>query len=409
MRIPFSKPDVGEQEIQAVTNCLRSGRLSLGPLLEEFETKFANYIGSRHAIATSSGTAALHLCVEALGIGPRHDVITTAFTFVASTNCLLYENAHPVFADIDPRSLNLDPQQIRQVIHRNYEQDTITNRWIHRHSGRTLKALLPVHVFGLPCDIDPVLEIAHELRLHVIEDACEALGAEYHHKRVGTFGDVGVFAFYPNKQITTAEGGMIVTNNPELAALCRSVRSQGRAADGGWLIHDRLGFNYRLSELHCALGIAQMERLDEFLERRNHAAEIYSRALADVPEIALPPDSLDVKRSWFAYVIQLLGVAADWRDQLIAFLYARGIDCRPYFPAIHEQPYFRALQLHLAGPLPHTESASKSCIALPFFPSITQNEIHEVVFAIREFLAQQHTQQRIRAEYPAQANAQVAQ
>jgi perosamine synthetase len=409
MSIPLSKPDVGEREIRAVTDCLRSGRLSLGPLVQEFETKFAVYIGSRYAIAASSGTAALHLCVKALGIGAFDDVITTAFTFVASTNCLLYENARPVFADIDSRSLNLDPHQIRQMINRNYIHDIKTNRWSHRHSGRILKAILPVHVFGFPCDMDPILEIAREFRLQVLEDACEALGAEYRHQRIGSLGDAAVFAFYPNKQITTAEGGMIVTDNPAIAEVCRSLRNQGRAEDAGWLVHDRLGFNYRLSELHCALGLAQMERLDEFLERRNHAAGIYSQALADVPGVLLPPGSIDVKRSWFAYVIRLLGVAADGRDQLIAFLHARGIDCRPYFPAIHQQPYFRALQLDSSSQLPHTESASNSCLALPFFPSITPHEICEVASAVREFLAHSDTQSRMSVERPARANAQVAQ
>lgn len=391
MKIPLSKPDIGEREIEAVTNCLRSGRLSLGPLLEEFESKFADYIGSRFAIATSSGTAALHLCVKALGIGPRDHVITTAFSFVASTNCLLYENAQPVFADIDARSLNLDPSGIRSVINRSYIHDSHSKRWVHRRSGHVLNAILPVHVFGLPCDMDPILELAREFRLQIIEDACEALGAEYHHRHVGTIGDAGVFAFYPNKHITTAEGGMIVTNQPEIAALCRSLRNQGRADDAGWLVHDRLGFNYRLSELHCALGLAQMERIDDFLNRRDHVAHVYSQALADTPGIALPLSVNNSKRSWFAYVIQLIGPRASKnRDELAAALHSRGIDCRPYFPAIHRQPYFRGLQLDPSGPLPHTVSASDSCLALPFFPSMTTEEVHEVAAAVHENLAVHH-------------------
>lgn len=391
MKIPSCKPDTSEQEIDSVLRCLRSGRLSLGPLLPAFEERFASFVGTRYAVATSSGTAALHLCVRALGVGTGDDVITTSFSFVASTNCLLYENAQPVFADIDPHSLNVDPQEIRNVIGRDYLRCSMTKRWIHRYSRRTLKAILPVHVFGLPCDMDPIIEIAREFSLHTIEDACEALGAEYRRRRVGTFGDAACFGFYPNKQLTTGEGGMIVTNDERVAILCRSLRNQGRSEAGGWLEHAHLGYNYRLSELHCALGLAQLDRVDELLARRDRVARLYADALANVPGIALPCQPSDFKRSWFAYAIQLLGPdSVARRDNLMARLHAQGIDCRHYFPTIHRQPYFRALGLNLASALPMSESAADRCLALPFFPSMSDTEVREVCSAIREILTHEN-------------------
>jgi dTDP-4-amino-4,6-dideoxygalactose transaminase len=388
MRIPLSKPDIGEREIDGVTKILRSGRLSLGPALEEFESRFAAYVGTRYAVATSSGTAALHLCVKALGIGAGDEAITSSFSFVASANCLLYENARPVFADINPLTLNLDPTAIRQIIERDYTLDPHTKQLVNHRSGRSLKAILPVHIFGLPCDMEPILQIAREYNLRIIEDACEALGAEYHGRRVGQFGDAAVFAFYPNKQLTSGEGGMIVTDDTLIAGRCRSLRNQGRADGGGWLLHAHMGFNYRLSELHCALGLAQLERADELLSKRDRVAHLYSEALAGVPEIDLPCEMPDAKRSWFTYVIQLRGQHfAAHRNDLMAALHARGTDCRPYFPAIHLQPYFRDIESAGQGALPHTESAADSCLALPFFPSVTAAQVEEVCGAVREFFA----------------------
>lgn len=387
MRIPLSEPDIGEREIDAVIRILRSGRLSLGPAVEEFESRCAAYAGTRYAVAASSGTAALHLCVMALGIGAGDEAITSSFSFVASANCLLYENARPVFADIDSLSLNLDPVAVREIIQRDYFRDAHTKRVINWRSGRALKAILPVHIFGLPCDMEPILTIAREYDLRVIEDACEALGAEYRGRRVGGFGDAAVFAFYPNKQITSGEGGMIVTDNAHIASLCRSLRNQGRAIDGGWLLHAHLGYNYRLSELHCALGLAQLDRIDDFLTRRNRVAQLYSEALADLAEIDLPREFPGAKRSWFTYVIQLRGqYPASRRNSLMSGLHARRIDCRPYFPAIHRQPYFQKLESIREGALPHTESAAERCLALPFFPSMTHEQVDEVCAAIRDVL-----------------------
>jgi dTDP-4-amino-4,6-dideoxygalactose transaminase len=389
MRIPLSQPDIGDLEIEAVTKLLRSGRLSLGPLLEEFETRFAKYIGTRYAVATSSGTAALHLCVKALGIGPGDEAITTSFSFVASANCLLYEHARPVFADIDPETLNLDPAKIREVIVRDYARDSSAGRWVNRCSGRVLKALFPVHIFGLPCPMKSIGEIARELDLWVVEDACEALGAEYDGQRVGTFGHAAVFGFYPNKQITTGEGGMIVTDDAQLAELCRSLRNQGRGDDGGWLLHEHLGYNYRLSEIHCALGLSQLGQISELLSKRERLAQLYSESLADVPGVTLPHQYPDAKRSWFTYVIRLRGSSpAARRGALMAGLHERGIDSRPYFPAIHRQPYFRALPLGPFGSLPHTESAAGRCLALPFFPSMRTEQVYEVSSRVRAILGE---------------------
>ncbi|MBZ5693761.1 MAG: DegT/DnrJ/EryC1/StrS family aminotransferase [Acidobacteriia bacterium] len=390
MRIPLSKPAIGEHEIEHVVRVLRSGQLSLGPALEEFETRFAAYVGTRYAVATNSGTSALHLAVKALGIGPEDEVLTTSFSFAASANCLLYERALPSFADIDPVTLNLDPAEIREILARDYIWNAARSRAVNRRSGRILKAILPVHVFGLTCAMQPILEIAREFNLRVLEDACEALGAEYCGRRVGTFGDAAAFAFYPNKQITTAEGGMVVTNDPEIAKFCRCLGNQGRDDRAGWLRHVRLGYNYRLSDLHAALGIAQLQRVDELLAAREQVATLYSRLLAGVPDIALPCDLPGTKRSWFVYAIQLRGASArERRDRLMAGLRERGIGCQAYFPAIHRQPYFREIRQALLRPLPHTDSASERCLALPFFSSITEGQVAEVCAAVREILAEE--------------------
>ena len=387
-RIPLAKPDIGEREIEYVVRVLRSGRLSLGPVLEQFEERFAAYIGTRYAVATNSGTSALHLCIKALGIGPDDEVLTTSFTFAASTNCLLYERALPAFADIDPATLNVDPAEIREIIRRDYVWHRVLRRPVNRRSGRVLKAILPVHVFGLPCAMNPILEIAHEFNLRVLEDACEALGAECSGRRTGTFGDAAVFAFYANKQITTAEGGMIVTDDLQIARFCRSVRNQGRDEAASWLCHARLGYNYRLSDVHSALGLAQLEKIDTLLAARERVARLYRARLRDVPNLVLPADAPGCKRSWFAYVIQSCDSGSPpARDRLMNGLCQRGIACQVYFPAIHRQPYFREVRLAPRRPLPHTEAAADRCLALPLFPQMTAREVDRVCAAVREILA----------------------
>ena len=285
--IPLSRPNVGDLEIQYVTDALRSGMLSLGPRVPEFEKRFASYVGRKHAVAVNSGTSALHLCIRAMGIGPEDEVITSSFSFVASTNCILYEGGVPVFLDIDPESFNLSAEQVQRFLAercaRNSEGDCI-----NKDTGRRVKAILPVHVFGMPCDMDAMRGLAQEYGLFLIEDACEALGAEYRGRLAGTLGDAASFAFYPNKQMTTGEGGMIVTDDDTIAEVCRSMRNQGRNEKSEWLDHARLGFNYRLSDIHAALGIAQLERLEELLSQRQLVAESYDKQLHGIPGLVTP-------------------------------------------------------------------------------------------------------------------------
>jgi dTDP-4-amino-4,6-dideoxygalactose transaminase len=366
--IPLSRPDISEADIQAVTDVLRTPFLSLGPKLTEFEEAFCAYTGARFATATSSGTAALHLVVRGLGIGPGDEVITTPFSFVASANCILFERATPVFVDVDPISLNLDPALIERQI-----------------SSRT-KAILVVHIFGRPANMDEILQIARRYDLRVIEDACEALGASWGGRSVGTIGDAGTFAFYPNKQITTGEGGLIVTNDAGLDRLFKSLRNQGRSADGAWLQHERLGFNYRLSEINCALGISQLSRLDGFLRRRREVAELYRRYLADLDELELPPYEIrGAEISWFLYVARLRGATRPERDALLRKLRERGIACSDYFSPIHLQPHFQALG-HGPGEFPVAEAAADSTVALPFFNQLQEEQIQRTAAAIRQAL-----------------------
>ena len=394
MKIPLSKPEIGEREIELVTDVLHSRRLSLGPRLNEFEEKFANYVGTKYAVATNSGTSALHLCVRTLGIGPQDEVITTPFSFVASTNCILFEGAVPVFVDIDPSTLNLDPGRVRRFLREDCRLDARSGVLANKFTGRTVKAILPVHVFGVPCDMEPILELSSEFGLHVIEDACEALGAEYHGRRAGTFGNAATFAFYPNKQITTGEGGMIVTNDGELAKHCRSLRNQGRGEDAAWLSHPRLGYNYRLSELQCALGIAQLERAAEFLEARERVATEYQKELARIPHLILPSNFEDIKRSWFVYVVQLdLPAPRGIRDRVLTRLRGRGVECQAYFPAIHRQPHVAAAWRRTASqPLHCAETAADRCFALPFFPSLSEPEIKYVASTLARILAEEITE-----------------
>jgi perosamine synthetase len=390
MHIPLSKPDVGEEEIRAVVEVLRSNRLSLGPKLTEFEEKFAAYVGTRYAIAVNSGTSALHLGVRALGIGPQDEVITSPFSFVASTNCILYEGASPVFLDIDPVTLNIDPKQLRRFLRQCCALDTRRGLLINKTTGRPVKAILPVHVFGLPCDMEPVLELARQYGLRVIEDSCEALGAEYHGRRAGTFGDVAVFAFYPNKQMTTGEGGMIVTDDQEIAMLCKSMRNQGRDVDASWLRHVRLGYNYRLSELHCALGIAQLNRIERLLAERKRVAEAYNSALSSIGHLVLPAEMEGITRSWFVYPVQLdMAAPRPLRDRVILKLRERGIDSQAYFPSIHKQPYMARSSRAPLGALYRAESASERTLALPFFPGATDQEISYVSTALSQILEEE--------------------
>lgn len=390
MNVPLSRPDISDLEIDYVTRVLRSGQLSLGPRVPEFEEKFAAFVGARHAIAVNSGTSALHLAVRALGIGPGDEILTTSFSFVASANCALFEGALPVFLDIDRVTLNLDPCELRLFLRNSCVFDSITGVVTDVRTARRVRAILPVHVFGLACDMDPILELAREYNLRVIEDACEALAATYRGHSVGAFGDFGVFAFYGNKQMTTGEGGMVVTNSGELASLCRSLRNQGRDAQSDWLRHVRLGYNYRLSDIHAALGLAQLERIKYLLDKRARVALLYQNLLAGHPMLCLPATPPERSRSWFVFPIQLRATAdlpnPQLRDLVLAELRKRGVACQSYFPAIHRQPYFLNGEFGPQCHLPRTEEASDNCLVLPFFSTMTADQVHYVCDNLLEIL-----------------------
>jgi perosamine synthetase len=358
--IPLSSPDITEQDVRFVLPVIRSGRLSIGPRLEAFEAAVAGRAARKHGVGVNSGTSGLHLCVRALGVGEGDEVVTTPFSFIATTNCLLFERVRPVFADIDPVSYNVDPAALEAAI-----------------TPRT-KAILPVEVFGNTAHFDVYERIAAKRGLAMIEDCCEALGGFLDKRPAGSFGDCGVFAFYPNKQITTGEGGIIVTDDGRIADLCRSMRNQGRDT-AAWLSHARLGYNYRLSEISAALGEAQMKRLDDILAKRRVAAELYNRALAEVEEIHLPPMTQPQQASWFVYVIRLADrfSQAD-RDAVTDRLHKAGIGCSPYFVPIHLQPYVTELLGTKAGDFPVTERVAARTIALPFFADLSERQVRRV-------------------------------
>jgi perosamine synthetase len=367
--IPAARPVIGEREEELVLEVLRSGHLSLGPRLKQFEDVFAGRLGSEHASAVSSGTAGLHLATRAAGIANGDEVITTPFSFVASANSVVYEGAKPVFCDIDPRTLNIDPAAAAAAV-------------TERTSG-----LLPVHIFGYPADMNALEKLAAAKGLWIVEDACEALGAHHGDGRaVGTRGNPAVFAFYPNKQMTTGEGGVVISPSGAFKEKVDSERNQGRAPDMGWLDHDRLGFNYRLSDIACALGIAQLERLDEMLAQRARVAALYNEALAPIEGLTLPcPDADGDRRSWFVYVVQLpRGID---RDTTIKSLRERGIDSKPYLPAIHLMSYYREAFGHRPGEFPVCEDVSARSIALPFFPGLSDGQVEKVVSELEDLLA----------------------
>jgi dTDP-4-amino-4,6-dideoxygalactose transaminase len=369
VRIPLSAPDVQEEEIAAVAAVLRTPHLSLGPKLAEFERNIARYIGVGNAIGVSSGTAGLHLCVRALGIGAGDEVIVPSFTFVAVANVLRYEHAVPVFVDIEPGTLNLDASRIEAAI-----------------TPRT-KAILVVHTFGCPADLAEILEVARRHHLYVIEDACEAIGAEYDGRKVGVHGDAGVFAFYPNKQITTGEGGAVVTNDSQLATRVKALRNQGRLDTEDWFQHSEVGYNYRISEMNCALGIGQLNRIEAILLRRQEIAREYDEKLRDCKNLWLPPLTVARRRiSWFVYVVRLAEHFSQMqRDWILKQMNNRGIGCGRYFAPIHLQPAYRDVVASQDG-LKVTEFAAARCLALPFFNRLKDEEIDEVCGTLDELI-----------------------
>ena len=342
MQIYLSRPDITDMEIQAVCDVLRSFNLSLGPRLGEFENAFANYIGTKRAIAVNSGTSGLFLSLSAMGIKENDEVITTPFTFIASANTIMMTGAKPVFVDIDPVSLNINPDVIESAITEN------------------TKAILPVEIFGNPAGFEEICEIAQNHNLTVIEDSCEALGSSLNGKMAGTFGKMSVFAFYPNKQITTGEGGIILTDDDSLADLCVSLRNQGRDKGDGWLSHQRLGYNFRLSDINCVLGIVQLSRIEQIKAKRKQVANWYQEMLSDDERLIVPFEDEGCDISWFVFVIRLTKGLIQYRDQILGEMTEKGIQVSNYFPPVHLMPYIADKFGYKQGDFPITEMVCKS-------------------------------------------------
>jgi perosamine synthetase len=372
MKVQLSSPDIVEKDIEAVVSVMKTRFLSIGPKIQEFEKKMCDYIGVKHTVAVNSGTSALHLIIRGLGIGEGDKVLTTPFSFIASSNCILFEKAEPLFVDIDEQTLNLDPEKVEKTLNS-----------LRAEELKKVKAMIVVDAFGQSADWYRFEEIAREYKLILIEDSAEALGSEYKGEKCGTFGEAGVFAFYPNKQITTGEGGVLVTDNEELAIAARSMRSQGRGISGEWLDHDRLGYNYRMDELAAALGCSQMERIDEILEKRSKVAEMYNQKLAEIEAVQIPYVSTNTsKMSWFVYVIRLAdGIN---REKVMDYLNREGVQCKPYFTPIHLQPFYVDMFGYKKGDFPITEDVSSRTIALPFFTNLQEEQIDYVVQKLKE-------------------------
>ena len=369
MRIKLSNPDITQAEIDAAADVLRSGRLSLGPRGPEFEGAVARFVGTQHAVAVSSGTAGLHLLVRAIGIQPGDEVISTPFSFIASTNCILFERARPVLVDIEPETWNIDVTRIEAAV-----------------TPRT-KAIIPVDVFGQIPDMDAINAIAARHDLRVIEDSAEALGGKYKGAMAGSLGDAGIFGFYPNKQITTGEGGMITTDDDEIARLCVSMRNQGRDTGMGWLSHERLGYNYRLSDVACAIGLVQMTRIDDMLANRARVAAWYRDRLADETRLSMQRLSPDCEMSWFVFVVKL---ADDYterdRADVIEKLRAKGIGSSNYFAPIHLQAFYKREFGYREGDFPVCERVAARTVALPFHNALQESQVDEVCGTLRSIL-----------------------
>lgn len=380
--VPLSAPDITEAEIQAVNEVLAGPSLSRGSKLTEFEEAFAASVGRRYAVAVTNGTAGLHLSVIEAGVRQGDLVITTPFSFVASANVMLYERATPIFVDVDPVTGNIDPGLVREaveVLSDSGSRDEV-RRWLPplmRDSGReigTLRGIIPVHIFGQPADLDPILQVASKYSLKVIEDACEAVGAAYRGRPVGSLGDAAVFAFYPNKQMTTGEGGVIVTDSEESWKCLRSLRNQGRDCGDDWLCHERLGYNYRLDEMSAALGLVQLKRLGELLEKRAQVAHWYIERLQDIDSVEVPPVvDTTTRMSWFIFVVRVRPPLS--RRAVQDYLAEQGIPSRPYFLPIHLQPYYRQSFGYAEGAFPVAEELGRVSLALPFSGIMTESQV----------------------------------
>ncbi len=363
-KYPIAKPYITDTEKKLVLEVLNSGNLSLGPKYTEFEKKFADKIGVKYACAVSSGTAGLHLAMIAANIQPGDEVITSPFSFVASANCILYMNAKPVFADIDPLTYNMDPDNIERAI-----------------TPKT-KAILVVHIFGQAADMKRVTKIAKKYNLKIIEDACESICAEHNGQKVGTFGESAVFAFYPNKQMTTGEGGMITTNNEKTYKLCGSLRNQGRSENMQWLDHERLGYNYRMDELSAALGISQLEKLDKMIKQRQTIAEWYNEYLEPHNQLVqIPRTAPNNTHTWFVYVVTLNQAKIN-RNKLITTLAKQGISTKPYLPSIHLFSFYKKMFGYKKGDFPISEKVSRSALALPFYIGLKKEDIKHIILML---------------------------
>jgi perosamine synthetase len=364
-RVPLSRPYLDERAEELVLEVLRSGRLSLGPAIDRFEELFAERTGAPYAAAVSSGTAGLHLLCHIAGVADADEVITSPISFVSTANCFIFEGGRPVFADVDPQTLNLDPAAVEAAI-----------------TDRT-KGIVAVDMFGYPCELDELRAIAERHGLFLIDDSCEALGAEYKGAPIGSHGVSGAFGFYPNKQITTGEGGVVTTHSEEEYELLKSLRNQGRSYENRWFHHVRLGFNYRFTDLQAAVGIAQLEQLDRILGLRSEAAARYGELLRGVDGVEPPhPDDAEHRRSWFVYVVKLArGID---RDGVLEQLASEGIEAGHYVPCVHLQPYMRERYGFTEGTCPVAEDAASRTLALPFFTGIDPEDQERVVEALRE-------------------------
>jgi perosamine synthetase len=364
MFVPLSQPFVGEEEIQAVNKVMRSSQLALGPQTEAFEKEFAAAHGAKYGIAVNSGTSGLHVVVRALGIGEGDEVISSPFSFIASSNCVLFEKATPVFVDVEPDTFNIDPDKIEAAI-----------------TPRT-KAIIPVHVFGQSADMDRIMEIARKHNLLVIEDACESPLAKHNGKVAGTFGNCAVYGFYPNKQMTTGEGGMIITNDESLYKMCRSLRNQGRGDSMQWLSHTRLGYNYRISEMTAAIGLVQTKKLPYIIKKRQELAAKYNELFKDIPGITLPVTRPENEHTWFVYALR---VAAEKRDALLKKLNEKGVQSKAYFfPCIHMQEFYVESFGYKYGDFPIAEQISHESFVLPFFTQMTDEQMLYVKETLEE-------------------------
>jgi perosamine synthetase len=388
VRVPMSNPDLTDAERHAVMSVLETPELSMGPRIEQFEAAFRQFTGAKHAIGVNSGTAGLHLCVRAAGIKADDFVITTPFSFVASTNVILFEQAVPIFVDVDPVTGNIDTELAVQAAVDLRAGGKAAKRWMPRKGwkeGAPVKGMIAVDVFGQPAELDKLETIAKRLDLKLIEDSCEALGAEYKGKKAGTFGNYGVFAFYPNKQITTGEGGVIITDEDDAAGLMRALRNQGRAPGDTWLSHTFLGYNYRLDEMSAALGAVQMQRIEELMQKRQRVADWYAERLAEIPGIQAPqlvPSTTRV--SWFVYVIRL-EKGMD-REAIAQKLAEQGIPVRPYFLPIHLQPYMVERFGYKTGDFPVTEDLGERGLAVPFSGVMKEDQVELVCEELRSVL-----------------------